>query len=503
MYCTNCGNPNNPNGSYCVACGTPIDGGAATLTQQRSFQTYRYEAARPSALGAAWQDITDTADWWKKVLLLCLLSCVPIVNFAVDGFALRWGRELSFKKNEPLPKMVFKKKEILTGFRALLLNLIYAIAFLAASFIATALLTAVFTSVNQRLGAAMGVVLTVLAVLAYLFAYWPMVNAAIMRMTVVDYLESGLNFKKVWHAFRKSPSGAMSATIVPSFASSLIQFLLWALCFAILAAVLQSSVNSYMDMIGSYGYSAYMDDPFNLVDEALRYVRELGGIAVALMVVTLVATEMVGMFSKILTWRAMGHWAAWAAAEWSLESDEEDAAKWAEARTAGKNPEASRQAKSIERSRSDSFGKASNWNVESAAASPNANVGNESRSSVRPSGSAKAGASDDNTIISSKQHANSISLVRISTRTRYDVTSLPAIVGKGSAADVVIEGAGSVSRTHAKVSFDKGSITLEDLESTNGTKVNGNVIPSGVPVAIQEGDIISLSDEEFRVMFSS
>src|SRR5947209_13964698 len=33
-----------------------------------------------------------------------------------------------------------------------------------------------------------------------------------------------------------------------------------------------------------------------------------------------------------------------------------------------------------------------------------------------------------------------------------------------------------VSRYHAKVQFDNGEIILTDLESTNGTRVNGNVV---------------------------
>src|SRR3984957_1337586 len=33
-----------------------------------------------------------------------------------------------------------------------------------------------------------------------------------------------------------------------------------------------------------------------------------------------------------------------------------------------------------------------------------------------------------------------------------------------------------VSRYHAKVQYDNGEIILTDLESTNGTRVNGNVI---------------------------
>src|SRR6266849_7566922 len=33
-----------------------------------------------------------------------------------------------------------------------------------------------------------------------------------------------------------------------------------------------------------------------------------------------------------------------------------------------------------------------------------------------------------------------------------------------------------VSRFHAKIQFDNGEMILTDLESTNGTRVNGNVV---------------------------
>src|SRR5689334_14873849 len=60
-----------------------------------------------------------------------------------------------------------------------------------------------------------------------------------------------------------------------------------------------------------------------------------------------------------------------------------------------------------------------------------------------------------------------------------------------------------VSRYHAKVQFDNGEIILTDLESTNGTRVNGNVITIR---RLRAGDIISVgrsllkfgSDEEIE-----
>jgi hypothetical protein len=39
-----------------------------------------------------------------------------------------------------------------------------------------------------------------------------------------------------------------------------------------------------------------------------------------------------------------------------------------------------------------------------------------------------------------------------------------------------------VSRFHAKVQFDNGEVILTDLESTNGTRVNGNVVQIRMPI---------------------
>jgi pSer/pThr/pTyr-binding forkhead associated (FHA) protein len=61
-----------------------------------------------------------------------------------------------------------------------------------------------------------------------------------------------------------------------------------------------------------------------------------------------------------------------------------------------------------------------------------------------------------------------------------------------------------VSRFHAKVQFDNGEVILTDLESTNGTRVNGNVVQIR---RLRPGDRVGVgrtllrfgSDEEIRV----
>src|SRR5213593_2671841 len=60
-----------------------------------------------------------------------------------------------------------------------------------------------------------------------------------------------------------------------------------------------------------------------------------------------------------------------------------------------------------------------------------------------------------------------------------------------------------VSRYHAKIQCDNGEIILTDLESTNGTRVNGNVVQirrlrPGDRVAVGRSLLLFGSDEEIN-----
>lgn len=57
----------------------------------------------------------------------------------------------------------------------------------------------------------------------------------------------------------------------------------------------------------------------------------------------------------------------------------------------------------------------------------------------------------------------------------------------------------SVSRIHAKLTSHSSELYLEDFNSTNQTKVNGNVLPAGIATKICHGDVISLGDVELTL----
>jgi transcriptional regulator with PAS, ATPase and Fis domain len=60
-------------------------------------------------------------------------------------------------------------------------------------------------------------------------------------------------------------------------------------------------------------------------------------------------------------------------------------------------------------------------------------------------------------------------------------------LGRAPSSDVFLDHS-SVSRTHARLAVDRGTVSIEDLGSSNGTFVNGRRIPPNRPVALRPGD---------------
>jgi CheY-like chemotaxis protein len=58
-----------------------------------------------------------------------------------------------------------------------------------------------------------------------------------------------------------------------------------------------------------------------------------------------------------------------------------------------------------------------------------------------------------------------------------------------------------VSRQHARISVKKDRVTVEDLESANGTFLNGHVLKSGEEVRMRHGDQLSFGQLHLQVQF--
>ena len=76
--------------------------------------------------------------------------------------------------------------------------------------------------------------------------------------------------------------------------------------------------------------------------------------------------------------------------------------------------------------------------------------------------------------------------------TRFDVGAAPVTIGRQDQCDVQVAGTW-VSRRHARLAWTGSGYVVEDLDSTNGTFVNGERVVG--PHALESGDRLQLGDQ--------
>lgn len=96
------------------------------------------------------------------------------------------------------------------------------------------------------------------------------------------------------------------------------------------------------------------------------------------------------------------------------------------------------------------------------------------------------------------QEANFPELVRKRTEEKIAVDKDVFLVGKESDCDFQISDNRAVSRRHLTIEKINGVYYVTDKNSTNHTYVNGQMLGSGVPCELRDGDVIGIADEEFE-----
>jgi pSer/pThr/pTyr-binding forkhead associated (FHA) protein len=74
----------------------------------------------------------------------------------------------------------------------------------------------------------------------------------------------------------------------------------------------------------------------------------------------------------------------------------------------------------------------------------------------------------------------------------------PGLTTMGREGDIMISD-GRVSRRHAQITSEDNVLTLEDLGSTNGTKLNGQPVALGERRSLNAGDTVSLGGVEMKL----
>ena len=74
-----------------------------------------------------------------------------------------------------------------------------------------------------------------------------------------------------------------------------------------------------------------------------------------------------------------------------------------------------------------------------------------------------------------------------------------AVIGRGNQAAFVLLDE-TLSRRHARLTLDDdGDLFIEDLNTTNGTRLNGRRAPPGEPVRLSDADELELGGVKLRV----
>ena len=90
-------------------------------------------------------------------------------------------------------------------------------------------------------------------------------------------------------------------------------------------------------------------------------------------------------------------------------------------------------------------------------------------------------------------------LIRVKTGESISINRQQFTIGKEkNKVDYCISGDSTISRSHARISAAGGGYTVSDLNSTNGTFVNGVKVEPGRSAALKNGDKLVLSEEEFE-----
>ncbi len=80
----------------------------------------------------------------------------------------------------------------------------------------------------------------------------------------------------------------------------------------------------------------------------------------------------------------------------------------------------------------------------------------------------------------------------------YEISGLETLIGRNPTTDITLLDEG-ISREHAIIQYDPDAdeYTVEDLQSTNGTKVNGKRVRSAV---LHSGDEVQVGHTRFQFL---
>lgn len=255
-------------------------------------------------VSAAWDDVKATKGWFGKVCLMALMYFVPVLNWVVDGYALRWARQLSLGQVEGLPKKIFCDRAFVNGAMKFLVSLVVAIA------------VSIVSSIKGLVPFVGALAAIALGIFVDMF-----MNIAYVRMSLFDELGEGFNIKAAFNSMKKEPGKAFMIEFMPSLilflTVSAVVFIAAFLCILTTGLAVWSAVYPMIEAAGSYEYFSYLleNDPEFLSQFITILLSGFIGLIPWILIGGFFANIFVVTCLLVQT-RAAGHYVARYCAEW-------------------------------------------------------------------------------------------------------------------------------------------------------------------------------------------
>ncbi len=281
----------------------PVAGASAPGTSDAAASDAGFTVYKHGCLAQAWDDITESEGWVKRMLLLGLVNMVPILNFFVEGFAMQWARQLPLDKVEGMPTKIFRDGAFLQGFYAFVIALVVGVV--------SGVVAGVLGFVPV-LGALVGLAV---ALLLSMFK-----TLSVMRVAISQNLAPGFDVKAIWKAVFTNRFGKLfCATLLPGIIVGA------ASAFVCGSVLVVFGMNSIASLVDSIQYAQQMEQmaQMNPMMQMFGYgnpwpsvVSQAMGLVPLFFVVYLIAMFLAAL-SSVLTLRATSHYVTRYQHDWS------------------------------------------------------------------------------------------------------------------------------------------------------------------------------------------
>ncbi|WP_165051865.1 MULTISPECIES: zinc ribbon domain-containing protein [unclassified Adlercreutzia] len=240
-------------------------------------------------VSAAMADIRATDGWFKRMMFLGLVGCVPILNFTVQGYALNWSREVPFGGRTVMPKSVVNGKNFEIGFYNFVIILVFN---LVSSFVAG------IVAIVPLLGWLAAIAI---ALVASVFT-----SLCAVRMAMMQQLGEGFRIGEAWKAFKRNWTGLAIAVIGPGLVAAVV-----------VAALV--SIGSVFLALG-IALPASLATSAGVTSGVLALFGALGIVGVLVFVALVLVSMGISMIAHVVVSRAVAHWIGRYAHEWTAEA---------------------------------------------------------------------------------------------------------------------------------------------------------------------------------------